>query len=336
MPILRDTGAKEGDRVMFKRFLFVVITVALTWVTFGCGGSSSGDSLAPTPTPTPAPTGELPITDDNARAITVTVLDAVTSVIDLTDVANLTGLGLPDLAVVNSKQSVIRATVVDTVDCDTGSAEVTWNDADDSFDISTGDTMDAVLTACFLDDPQITLDGGVSVTDLVMTGEVLLGIPPFSMSTTLGFTDLSGTDSEGTAVINGAMGLSVGTTDGLVTEASITSDSLSAAEDGETMSLTNFVINETFDLNALTTTIDSSGTLDSSELNGSVEFETTQSFVLVGDEDPFTGQIRIADHTSSLLMTVLDNVNLQIEVDADGDGTPETTLNLTWLDLDLD
>ena len=319
---------------MFKRIQFLVIAAAMTGITFGCGGSSGGDD--PAPAPTPQPTGELPITQDNAQAITVTVLDAVTGVIELTDVTDLTGLGLPDLAVEASKRSVVRATVVDTVDCDSGSAEVTWNDADDSLDVSTGDTMDAVLTACFLDDADITLDGSVSVSDLQMTGEVLLGIPPFSMSTTLGFTDLAGTDSEGTAVINGAMALSVGTTDGLITEAAITSDALTATEDGETMSLSNFVVDETFDLNALTTTIDSSGTLQSSELNGSVDFETTQSFVIMGDEDPHTGQLRIADDTSSLLMTVLDNVNLQIEVDADGDGTPETTLNLTWFDLDLD
>jgi len=99
--------------------------------------------------------------------------------------------------------------------------------------------------------------------------------------------------------------------------------------------LTDYMIEQTTDINALTSSIDTSGTFTSTVLEGSVTFETLQRFVAVADANPSTGEMLISDGTSSVLVTVIDNVNIQLEIDLDLDGTIDRTIVVGWADLDL-
>ncbi len=54
----------------------------------------------------------------------------------------------------------------------------------------------------------------------------------------------------------------------------------------------------------------------------------------MGDDNPSSGQLLISDSSSSVLVTVLDNMNVQLDIDLDLDGTIDETIVVTWADLD--
>ena len=89
-----------------------------------------------------------------------------------------------------------------------------------------------------------------------------------------------------------------------------------------------------FDIN-LTQVISTSGIFTSTELGGSVTFETLEDFVLIGDDNPSAGALLISDSSSSVLITVLDNISVQLEIDLDLDGMIDETVVVTWAALDI-
>ena len=92
---------------------------------------------------------------------------------------------------------------------------------------------------------------------------------------------------------------------------------------------------DTLDLNALTEVISTSGIYTSTELEGSVTFETLEDFIVLGDDNPSSGIFLISDSSSSVLLTVLDNINVQLDIDLDLDGTIDETMVLNWAELDI-
>ena len=69
---------------------------------------------------------------------------------------------------------------------------------------------------------------------------------------------------------------------------------------------------------------------------GPVTFETLKNFVILADENPSSGQLLISDNSSSVLVTVLDNINVQLDIDVDLDGLIDRTIVVTWTELDID
>ena len=79
----------------------------------------------------------LPITDGNAQDITSSVLEAVTSTVELIDILDV--IGLPVIASAAPAQSaVVMGVSTDVIACDDGEASVTWDDVDNNLVISTG------------------------------------------------------------------------------------------------------------------------------------------------------------------------------------------------------
>ena len=105
--------------------------------------------------------------------------------------------------------------------------------------------------------------------------------------------------------------------------------------DGIGESLSDYLVAVISDVNAQTETISADGTFTSDVLAGSVTFETLQDFVVMGDDNPSTGRMLISDGSSSVLVIVLDNLNVQLDIDLDLDGTIDETIMLTWADLDV-
>ena len=287
----------------------------------------------------------LPITADNARAITADVLEAITSTVELVDILDF--VGIPVIAGTNPSRAKALAAVVltETVLCDTGEATVTWNDVDNDLVISTGDTFDVLFVMCFFADTGTTLDGATSLTDMIVTGDSVNQIAPWRLETTIGFDNLAGTDAAGTVNLDGSLDLDLGSSDNVIVDLSIGTASLTAREsffDYDT--LTDYVLIATFDLNALTDVIRTSGTLAKAYLpggdvffaEGTVTFETLQDFTVIGDDNPSAGQLLISDSSSSVLVTVLDNINVQLEIDLELDGTIDQTIVVPWSELDID
>ena len=94
------------------------------------------------------------------------------------------------------------------------------------------------------------------------------------------------------------------------------------------------MLTQTIDLNLLTQEISSSGNLSSTLLEGSVTFETLQDFIVIGDDNPSSGQMLISDSSSSVLITVLSNTSGQLDIDLDLDGMIDETIVVSWTELE--
>ena len=270
----------------------------------------------------------LPITDGNAQDITENVLEAVTWPFEVIDLLDL--LGLPVIVSVTpapAESAVVMDVSTDVIACDTGEASVTWDDADNNLVISTGDTFDVVSDWCELADTETWFSGSMSVTNLVVTGDPFNQIAPWGLALTVGLEALP---------VGGDLDLDMNSEDNVVVDLSIATASLSAADASfNAHTLSDYVLTETLDLNALTQIVNVSGTFTNPYLEGAVVFETLQDFVIMADDNPSAGQLFISENSSSVLVTVLDNINVQLEIDIDLDGTIDRTMVVAWTELDI-
>ncbi len=321
IPITDDNSAEVSEA-------FTVTLSNVSGATLGANSSATvniiNDSAA------------LPITDGNAQDITVAVLDAITSSVDVINILDV--IGLPTIAGTNPGVAKVLVTDISMaiIACDTGEATVTWNDADNNLVISTGDTFDVAFAMCFFADIETTFDGPTSLTNMVVTGDPFNQIAPWGLALTIGFDNLSATDSADTVIIDGGLDLDLSSEDNLVIDLSIATASLAAQQSSISATLSDYVLAGTFDLNALARELSANGAFASTLLEGSVTFETLQDFMVFGDDNPSAGQLLISDVSSSVLVTVLDNINVQLEIDIDLDGVIDRTIVVTWTDLDID
>ena len=270
----------------------------------------------------------LPIMDDHARAITEEVLWAVTWPDYLIDLLDL--IGLPVIVSVNPaapESGVVMDVSTVVIACDSGELTVTWDDADDNLVISTGDTFDVVSEYCDFTDSEGWFFGSMSVTNLVVTGDPFNRIAPWGLALTVGL--------EG-APVSGDLDLDVNSEDNVVVNRSIATASLSKFDIGFfAHTLSDYVLTETLDLNALTQVVNVSGTFTNPYWEGAAIFETLQDFVIMADDNPSAGQFFISDNSSSVLITALDNINVQLDIDVDLDGTIDQTIVVTWAELNI-
>jgi hypothetical protein len=283
--------------------------------------------------------GGLPITDGNAQWITVAVLEAVTSTINVIDILDIVGLPVVVSAPSFLTQSaVIMDVSANVIACDTGEGSITWDDADNNLIISTGDTFDVVFADCLLPETETTLHGSMLLTNLVVTGDPFSQIAPWGLALTISFQPLVVSSSASLADFIGNLDLELNSEDNVTVDLSIAAASLSLSI---TVSmypdklLSDYVLTETLDLNALTQVVNASGNFASESLEGAVAFETLQDFVMMADNNPSAGQLLISDSSSSVLVTVLDNINVQLDIDIDLDGTIDRTIVVTWTELDI-
>ena len=169
----------------------------------------------------------------------------------------------------------------------------------------------------------------------MVTGDPVNQVAPWGFVGTFGFVDLTATDSIDTATINGDLDLDINSDDNVVINANIGSTQLSVDLDGIGESLSDYLVAVTIDLNAQTETINAGGTLSSDVFEGSVTFATQEDFIVLGDDNPSSGRMLISDNSSSVLVTALDNLNVQLDVDLNLDGTIDETIVLTWAELDV-
>lgn len=271
----------------------------------------------------------LPITDGNAQDITEDVLQAVTWPIEVIDLLDL--IGLPVMVSVtpaSAESAVVMDVSTDVIACDTGEVSVTWDDADNNLVISTGDTFDVVSDWCELADTDTWFSGSMSVINLVVTGDPFNQIAPWGLALTVGLEALP---------VSGNLDLEMNSEDNVVVNLSIATASLSAADASfNAHTLSDSVLTETLDLNTLTQVVNVSGTFTNPYREGAVVFETLQDFVIIADDNPSTGQLLISDSSSSVRLTVIDNISVQLEIDIDLDGTIDRTIVVNWSDLDID
>ena len=322
IPIIDDNTAEVAEA-------FTVTLSNVSGATLGANSSATVNIINDS--------GGLPITDGNAQGITVAVLEAVTSTIDVIDILDIVGLPVVASAKPVLGDGVVMAVTTNTIACDTGEGSITWDDADNNLIISTGDTFDVVFADCLLADTETTLHGKMALTNLVVTGDPFSQIAPWRLALTISFHPLV-VYSTG-FVFNGLLGIDLNSEDNVAVDLSIATASLSLSI---TVSmypdkiLSDYALTESLDLNALTQVVNASGNFASESLEGTVTFETLENFVIMADNNPAAGQLFISDGSSSVLVTVLDNINVQLEIDIDLNGTIDRTIVVAWTELDID
>ena len=269
-----------------------------------------------------------PITDDHARAITEEALFGVTLPVEVIDFLDL--IGLPFMVSVtpaSAESAVATDASIDVIACDNGEVSVTWDDADSNLVISTGDTFNVTTEWCELA-YGMWFAGSMAVTNLVVTGDPFNQIAPWGLALTVDMLGLP---------VTGDLGIEISSEDNVVVDRSITTSSLSAADIAfNPHTVSDYVLTETRDLNALTQVGNVSGTYTNPYREDTVVFETLRDFVTMADENPSAGQLLISDNSASVLITALDNINVQLEIDIDLNGTIDQTIVVTWAELNID
>jgi len=319
------------DKHTSKMTVFQITLFALLTTLASCGGSGGGGATPPPPPSSAA----LPITAANAQDITVSVLEAVTSPVELINIVDVLGVPVTGSANPGVSKPAFMAITTQVIACDTGEITTIWDDADNDLQLSTGDTFDTNFDMCFFPDLGVTIDGDSTLDNLLVTGDPANQVAPWSLAATYGFIDLTATDAIDTVTINGDLDVDMSSNDNVVVDASVALALLTVDVNGVRESLSDYLLTLVTNQNALTQVLGVSGTYTSDILQGSVTYATLEDFVIMGDDNPSSGRLLISASSSSVLFIVLDNLNVQLDIDLDLDGTIDETIMLTWIELDI-
>ena len=174
-------------RQAFGRSLGTSGYVAAALLCVACGGGGGGDSSPPPTSPPPANQSRPPIATDSLALTSANAVDAATLVLGFAEITLAFGQIASDWT---QAMRLVSGTLVQTAACPGGGAQsLTLLDSDASGNVSKGDTVQAVLTNCYLP----ALEGAV-------TGSAVLQITSFNeggirdgggltLGPTFGFTD---------------------------------------------------------------------------------------------------------------------------------------------------
>jgi len=239
---------------------------------------------------------------------------------------------------------VVAAQLVSVNDqaCDvSGSVSYTWNDKDNNSALSVDDEISGSFTQC-VDFPNTTLNGKFSFTLHGLIGDPTLALSAWWLSASLAFDQLRVTEGARSWTFN-ARGLSLitSTHDGVTYIGSLSGATLDVAGAQDTTTFGNFSYQFTDDRNTLAYTLQGSGDLVSTQLNGRIAFLTLTMFEGSGNDFPTAGSMKIngaknADATvSSVTFTASGGNNVTLAIDTSGDGVADDTSNTTWGELGL-
>ena len=323
-------------KMRYSALLFIYIIVS------GCDADTSFSGITTNPPPVPA--GSLTITSANAPAAMTVALRAALESAGVGDVAGVIGAGTANVGNMNkvSGGEFYSATLVNAMQkvpfgpidtpCLISGIITIGGDLADPLAISfaVDDTLSVVATDC-VDVPGETVNGTLDYVFTTITGNILLG-PPYRLVFDVVLTNFQVTDSTSSDISNGDATVSVDTTLDPVWTVSINGAQLTI--DGATSSdtITNFDTTETVDSLIVPTpyTLVSSGTVDSTDLEGPVDYSTPIMFEGTGQANPTTGEFLVTGASSSVRLIALDAVNVRLESDFDGDGVVDETTDTTW------
>ncbi len=205
-------------------------------------------------------------------------------------------------------------------------------DPTDPTRLSINDTFRVVYVACN-DGVGEILDGTIDFTVGDFAGDLLAGTYMLSMDALA--ADLQVNAGGVTTVSNGDTSVALDTMDTPFIDVGTSGSAMRVDSSARSDILINFTSGQTVDGNIAPApyTLTAAGSLDSTLLNGVVNYSTVQTFQGVGTEFPTEGRLRVQGSGSSLDLVAIDNINVDIEIDSNGDGTIDVTISTTWADI---
>ena len=330
-------------------FLFA-IAAALSACGGGGGGGGGGGTVSPS--------ALAPVTVSSANAPTV-VGDAFEATDDITDSGGALGVfaasagstrstnvnvidtiikqieRAPDLFGDNTGSVSPAAVVSFSEPCDSGTINGNFNDADNSQELSTGDTLSISANNCSFDG--VVMNGSFSVDNVVVTGGFVNDVAPYSFGFRMRVNSFSATLGGETVLMNGDGTISESTQDGVIFTSTFSGNGLEIVTSVDSLILTDYLIEEITDQSTFpfAYTLSINGTVSSTSAGGSVTITTIVAFTGTGESDPTGGEaVCVGEgNTSVTLIANSDGSSVQLLVDNDGDGNNDDTLADTWVAL---
>jgi len=158
------------------------------------------------------------------------------------------------------------------------------------------------------------------------------------MTMTMNLTDFQLDIGSDVLTSNGDATASLDNTVALFVSASVSGTSMTTDANSSSEILTSYSSAQTLDLNLDPTeyTMNASGTLDSSQLDGIVGYSTPVPFLGFNLNNPHVGQLLVTSENGSARLIAQENaIDVVIEIYAsnDGLGDPIETINTTWAAL---
>jgi hypothetical protein len=316
-----------------------------------CGGGGGGGDATPGTGATVFPA--LALTPANAEAASGGVVTAGSETIGAGDVGSfiITGAvvdtgdrpALAELArwsldtLYGSRDQLVASlsgvVVNETVACTSGSISLSWNDADDDGEFSSGDSFSITFNNCV--EMDATFNGSLTMSGFTISGDPNVDIA-WSMAATFTFTALTINDGGDSARVDGGMSFSIATLDSDDFEVELSGNSLAYREGTHTTTLRNFIFNYMEEISSGLYSLEYSGTVDIGSLSGRVSFETTTPFTGsdILDSWPSAGTLLITGaNASTVTLEALGGDNVRLSIDSNGDSIVDEVIDTTWTEL---
>ncbi len=333
-----------------QRHLRLPALAIATLVIASCGGGGGGGSDTTLPS-------AVSVTTSNAKPISAEILDSAETVQGaaagpaiLTAVSvspSSADFSYPEFVVQQlgriQEMSVVPSTLngavitATTFDCTiSGTWTISGNDADNSGDLTVGDSITLSFSTCVETD--VTVNGSMSMTITQLSGDITNPSAVYALGVNVTLTNLSVSVSGHVASSSGDMTMVI-SNDGSGGESfTLSGSSLSSTVSSQTVTLANYLYDFALS-DAGPYTISLQGTLASATIGGSVSYTTITPFTgneFVGSGDPTAGELHIvgANGSQAWLTAQPDGSTVLIEVDNDGDNVVDTTITTSWSELD--
>ncbi len=200
--------------------------------------------------------------------------------------------------------------------------------------LSRGDTINLDSDNCD-DGLGEVVDGLVEMEIDEYTGDLFAG-GDYRLGVTVTLTNFQVTTPNDVIMSNGDSSVVVDTLNNPMIMARISGNAISSSDNLASATLYEYLTTESVDSGdqALPYTLSTSGTLDSSELDGVITFSTPVAFTGDSLGNRFGGELLITGMNSSARLISQGNNSVTIEIDSDGDGVVDTTIQTNWGELE--
>ena len=320
----------------------------LSSILAACGGGGGSDAPAAS-SQNPASPAKATLTDANYVAVAQESLSSTNYLADASTLA--VGAEVNDANVLvrfgraqagklpgrlaGTQALVTGATINPTEPCSGGGTlNIVDNDLNGNGLPDAGDSVSLTANNCIFEGSSLT--GGLTLAVDVFSGSI--SAPPFSVTMTLTFTNLTARSAAASSTGNGTMVLSLSAPTSssqtvslkstqFTTTSTYGSATYSRALDGYTVVV---------DSNATSSKTTAAGTLSSSAFDSkSVTIATPVPFVRVSPQTrPSSGQDTATGANGAMVrVTAISDTQVKIELDADANGSFETSVAKLWSEL---
>jgi hypothetical protein len=221
-----------------------------------------------------------------------------------------------------------------SIPCDSGTVNVNIVDNLTQGQMDAGDSVSFNYSACTFDD--LVLNGAMS-----MTCQEASGAAPgaFSYTVTVSYSNLTAASDGVTVSVNGGFTLTASSSDGVSVATTVSGTYLSAFASGAGQSfsgsLSNFSMQSSYDDATGDFSRSINAVVASSELGGSVTYETILPFTGNEPDYPDAGQLVVTGaNGGSVTLTALNDTTVEIAIDLDGNTVPDITFQTQWAEID--